>query len=37
VLPPSLAVQDVAQLLGKCGFSQEEDSKLGQAGLQDSK
>jgi hypothetical protein len=32
VLPPSLAVQDVAQLLGKCGLSQEEDGKRGQVG-----
>jgi hypothetical protein len=30
VLPPSLAVQDVALLLGKCGLSQEEDGKRGQ-------
>jgi hypothetical protein len=34
VLPPSLAVQDVAQLLGKCGLSQEEDGKRGQVGLE---
>eukprot|EP00882_Tetradesmus_deserticola_P015384 GHRQ01016391.1.p1 GENE.GHRQ01016391.1~~GHRQ01016391.1.p1 ORF type:complete len:342 (-),score=133.95 GHRQ01016391.1:88-1038(-) len=30
MLPPSLAVQDVAQLLASCGVGQEEDAKRGQ-------
>jgi hypothetical protein len=32
VLCWQLAVQDVAQLLGKCGLSQEEDGQRGQVG-----